>query len=102
MPGCVHFDPTGDYELMQERQTKNHKPQIKTDFIKYNKTYPFTLKIVAMSLTSHLIVCMVYCVFAILHIACLNIILLLSVSCPVTVILLHCGASVTITNSVYV
>ncbi len=30
------------------------------------------------------------------------IILLLSVSCPVAVILMHCGASVTITNSLYV
>ncbi len=45
----------------------------------------------------------VYCVFAILYIAYLYIIiLLLSVSCPVSVILLHCGASVTITNSSYV
>ncbi len=39
-----------------------------------------------------------YCVFAILYIAYLYIIILLSVSCPVAVILLHCGASVTITN----
>ncbi len=44
----------------------------------------------------------VYCVFAILYIAYLYIILLSSVSCPVAVILLHCGASVTLTNSSYV
>ncbi len=55
--------------------------------------------------TSHIIVCIVYCVFAILYIASivyLYIVLLLSVSCPVTVILLHFGASVTKTNSLYV
>ncbi len=43
--------------------------------------------------------------FAILYIAylyILYIIILLSVSCPVAVILLHCGASVTITNSLCV
>ncbi len=51
---------------------------------------------------THIIVCIVYCVFAILNIAYFYIVLLLSVSCPVTVILLHCGASVTITNSSYV
>ncbi len=39
----------------------------------------------------------VHCLFVYLYI-----ILLLSVSCPVAVILLHCGASVTITNSLYV
>ncbi len=38
----------------------------------------------------------VYCVFDILYI-----IILLSVSCPVAVILLHCGASVTKSNSLY-
>ncbi len=52
--------------------------------------------------TSHIIVCIVYSVFAILYIAYLYIVILLSVSCPVAVILLHCGASVTITNSSYV
>ncbi len=41
-------------------------------------------------------------VLAILYIAYLYIVLLLSASCPVAVILLHCGASVTITNSSYV
>ncbi len=44
----------------------------------------------------------VYCVFAFLYNAYLYIIILSSVSCPVAVILLHCGASVTITNSLYV
>ncbi len=39
----------------------------------------------------------VHCLFVYLYI-----VLLLSVSCPVAVILLHCGASVTITNSSYV
>ncbi len=39
----------------------------------------------------------VYCVFDILYI-----IILLSVSCPVAVTLLHCGASVTKSNSLYV
>ncbi len=39
----------------------------------------------------------VHCLFVYLYI-----VLLLSVSCPVAVILLHCGASVTITNSLYV
>ncbi len=52
--------------------------------------------------TSHIIVCIVYCVFAIFYIAYLYIVLLLSVSCLVAVILLHCGPSVTITNSSYV
>ncbi len=37
--------------------------------------------------TSHIIVCIVYCASAILYIACLYIVLLLSVSCPVAVIL---------------
>ncbi len=47
--------------------------------------------------------CLYYILFfPILYIAYLYIILLLSVSCPVAVILLHCGASVTITNSSYV
>ncbi len=50
---------------------------------------------------THIIVCIIYCVFAILYLANLYIIILLSVSCPVAVILLHCGASVTITNSSY-
>ncbi len=36
--------------------------------------------------TSHIIVCIVYCVFAILYTIYLYIVLLLSVSCPVTVI----------------
>ncbi len=39
----------------------------------------------------------VHCLFVYLYI-----IILLSVSCPVAVFLLHCGASVTITNSLYV
>ncbi len=52
--------------------------------------------------TSHIIVCIVYCEFAILHIAFLYVVLLLSVSFPVAAILLHCGAFVTITNSLYV
>ncbi len=49
---------------------------------------------------SHIIVCIVYCVFAILYIAYLYIcILFFCCLCPVlSVILLHCGASVTITN----
>ncbi len=51
---------------------------------------------------THTIICIVYCVFAILYIAYLYIILLLSVSCPVAVVLSHCGASVTFTNSSYV
>ncbi len=54
--------------------------------------------------TSHTIICIVYCVFAILYIIFLYIcILLFSCLCRVlSVILLHCGASVTITNSSYV
>ncbi len=50
----------------------------------------------------HIIVYIIYCVFAILYIAYFYIILLSSVSCPVAVILLHCEASVPITNSSYV
>ncbi len=49
--------------------------------------------------TSHIIICIAYCVFTILYIAYLYIVILLSVSCPVAVILLCCGASVTKTNS---
>ncbi len=49
--------------------------------------------------TSHIIICIAYCVFTILYIAYLYIVILLSVSCPVDVILLCCGASVTKTNS---
>ncbi len=52
--------------------------------------------------TSLIFTCIVYCVFAILYIAYLYIILLLSVSFPVAVILLHCRASVTTTKSSYV
>ncbi len=51
---------------------------------------------------AHIIVYIIYCVFAVLYIAYLYIILLLSVSCPVAVSLLHCGTSVTITNSLCV
>ncbi len=52
---------------------------------------------------AHNCLCYIYCILAILYIAYLYIIILSSVSCPVTVILLsHCGASVTITNSLYV
>ncbi len=42
---------------------------------------------------THIIVYIIYCVYAILYITYLYIIILLSVSCPVTVISLHCGAS---------
>ncbi len=51
--------------------------------------------------TSHIIVCIAYCEFAILPIAYLYVVLLLSVSFPVAAILLHGGAFVTITNSLY-
>ncbi len=55
---------------------------------------------------TYIIVYIIYCVFAILYIVYfvyyILFFLLLSVSCPVAVILLHCGASVTITNSSYV
>ncbi len=54
------------------------------------------------TITYNIIVCIVCCVFDILYIAYLYIVLLLSVSCPVAVILLHCVASVTITNSSYI
>ncbi len=63
-------------------------------------TYLFVSFQICTLQTSHIIVCIVYCVFAILYIAYLYIVILLSVSCPV--ILLHVGASVTITNSSYV
>ncbi len=43
-----------------------------------------------------------YCILCFFHFVHLYIVLLLSVSCPVAVLLLHCGASVTITNSSYV
>ncbi len=46
------------------------------------------------------IVFLLFYTLSILYICIL--LFLLSVSCPVTVILLHCGASVTITNSLYV
>ncbi len=62
----------------------------------------FSFQICTYQTCTHIIVYIIYCVFAILYIAYLYIILLLSVSCPVAVILLHCGASVTITNSSYV
>ncbi len=65
-------------------------------------TYLFFISICTYQTCTHIIVYIIYCVFAILFIAHLYIILLLSVSCPVAVILLHCGASVTITNSSYV
>ncbi len=62
----------------------------------------FLILILTYQTCTHIIVYIIYCVFAILYIAYLYIILLLSVSCPVAVILLHSGASVTITNSSYV
>ncbi len=49
-----------------------------------------------------IIVYIIYCVFAFLYTAYLYIIILSSVSCSVSVFLLHCGASITITNSSYV
>ncbi len=61
----------------------------------------FSFQICTYQTCTHIIVYIIYCVFAILYIAYLYIILLLSVSCPVAVILLHCGASVTRTNSSY-
>ncbi len=65
-------------------------------------TYIFFISICTYQTCTHIIVYIIFCVFAILYIAYLYIILLLSVSCPVAVILLHCGASGTITNSSYV
>ncbi len=62
----------------------------------------FFIQICTYQTCTHIIVYILYCVFAVLYIAYLYIILLLSVSCPVAVFLLHCGASVTITNSSYV
>ncbi len=62
----------------------------------------FSFQFCTYQTCTHIYVYIIYCVFAILYIAYLYIILLLSVSCPVAVILLHCGASVTITNSSYV
>ncbi len=62
----------------------------------------FSFQFCTYQTCTHIIVYIIYCVFAILYIAYLYIILLLSVSCPVAVILLHCGASVIITNSLYV
>ncbi len=65
-------------------------------------TYLFVHFKFAHQTCTHIIVCIVFCLFAILYIAYLYSILLLSVSCPVAVILLHWGASVSITNSSYV
>ncbi len=65
-------------------------------------TYLFFISNLHNQTCTHIIVYIIYCVFAILYIAYLYIILLLSVSCPVAVILLYCGASVTITNSLNV
>ncbi len=62
----------------------------------------FSFQICTYQTCTHIIVYIIYCVFAILYIAYLYIIILWSVSSPVAVILLHCGASVTITNSLYV
>ncbi len=53
-------------------------------------TYIFFISICTYQTCTHIIVYIIYCVFAILYIAYLYIILLLSVSCPVAVILLHC------------
>ncbi len=53
----------------------------------------------------YIICCVLCCIFFISFfctLPILYIIILLSVSCPVSVFLLHCGASVTITNSSYV
>ncbi len=62
----------------------------------------FSFQIYTYQTCTHIIVYIIYCVCAILYIAYLYIVLLSSVSCPVAVILLHSGASVTITNSSYV
>ncbi len=62
----------------------------------------FSFQICTYQTCTYIIVYIIYCVFAILYIAYLYIALLLSMSCPVAVIQLHCGASVTITNSSYV
>ncbi len=59
----------------------------------------FSFQICTYQTCTHIIVYIIYCVCAILYIAYLYIVLLSSVSCPVAVILLHCRASVTITNS---
>ncbi len=72
-------------------------------YITYSSHIYFSFQICTFQTCTHIIVYIIYCVFAILYITYLYIILLLSVSSyPVAVILLHCGASVTITNSLYV
>ncbi len=65
----------------------------------------FHFKICTYQTCTHVIVYIKYCVCAFVYIACFHIyilIFLLSVSCPVAVILFHCGASVAITISLYV
>ncbi len=60
-------------------------------------TYFFSFQICTSNLTHNCLYCILcFCHFVHCH---LYIVLLLSVSCPVAVILMHCGASVTITNS---
>ncbi len=55
----------------------------------------------ARHICTHIIVYIIYCVFAFLYMP-FCILLLYYLSYPVAVILLHCGASVTLTNSSYV
>ncbi len=66
-------------------------------------TYFFISNLHMSDLTHNCLYCILcFCHFVHCLLAYLYIVLLLSVSCPVAVILLHCGASVTITNSSYV
>ncbi len=68
-------------------------------------TYLFTFQICTYYTCTYIIVYIIYCVCAFCTLPVLYIFILLfvlSVSCPVVVFLLHCGASVTIRNSLCV
>ncbi len=72
-------------------------------FTTYTFFFFFFLNVYMSDLTHNCLYCIlcfchfVHCLFVYLYI-----VILLSMSCPVAVILLHCEASVTITNSLYV
>ncbi len=87
------------------RTLDNNVEHITLLYIIIHHTYLFTFQICTYHTCTYIIVYIIYCVFAFCTLPILYICILfflLSVSCPVAVFLLHCGASVTITNSSYV
>ncbi len=85
------------------RPSHEHVEYTNTIYIIYSShiLFFFSFQFCTYQTCTHIIVYIIYCFCYFVHFLFVYY-SLLSVSCPVAVILLHCGASVTITNSSYV